>query len=91
MQESSHWLDDLPEKVFLEKILCSFSKFSGLKAQLVDKEGYTLMSTENEMPDCTFCQLIKGSEKGRQKCRRSYARAGREAAKYGEPYIFRCQ
>ncbi len=91
MQENyNHWLDDLPEKVFLEKILCSFSKFSGLKAQLVDTEGHALMSTENDVPDCTFCQLIKGSEKGRLKCQRSYARAGREAAKYGEPYIFRC-
>ncbi len=88
--QENHWLDDAPERVFLEKILCSFSKFSGLKAQLVDTEGNTLMSTENEVPDCTFCQLIKESETGRQKCRRSYARAGQEAAKYGEPYIFRC-
>ena len=84
------WLDTSKEKGFLEKALRSFSTFSGLKASLVDKEGNTVVSTENYVPDCRFCQLIKSDPQGRQKCRRSYARAGREAAKYGEPYVFRC-
>lgn len=84
------WLDTSKEKGFLEKALRSFSTFSGLKASLVDKEGNTVVSTENYVPDCRFCQLIKSDPQGRQKCRRFYARAGREAAKYGEPYVFRC-
>ncbi|MEE0776773.1 MAG: PocR ligand-binding domain-containing protein [Bacillota bacterium] len=84
------WLDTSTEKEFLEKTLQSFSTFSGLKASLVDKEGNTVVSTENYVPDCKFCQFIKADPNGRQKCRRSYARAGREAAKYGEPYVFRC-
>ncbi|MDO4541987.1 MAG: PocR ligand-binding domain-containing protein [Bacillota bacterium] len=85
-----HWLDTSPEKEFLEKTLQSFSTISGLKALLVDKEGRAVVSTENQIPDCRFCQIIKNSPLGREKCQRSYARAGREAAKYGEPYVFRC-
>lgn len=84
------WLSNNAEKSFLEKTLQSFSTISGLKALLVDKEGNTVVSTENQVPDCKFCSLIKSTEMGRTKCGRSYARAGREAAKYGEPYVFRC-
>lgn len=84
------WLDTSPEKESLEKTLQSFSTISGLKALLVDKEGQAVVSTENQVPDCKFCKLIKNSPLGREKCQRSYARAGREAAKYGEPYVFRC-
>lgn len=81
---------DSEEKSFLEKTLHSFSVFSGLKALLVDDKGVTLVSTENQVPDCRFCKLIKADPEGHRKCCRSYARAGREAAKYGEPYVFRC-
>lgn len=89
-EHESPWFDDFSEKIFLEKILRSFSNFSNIKTQFVDDDGNVLMSTENEVPDCRFCQLIKESEQGLKKCKRSYARASREAAKYGEPYIFRC-
>jgi len=34
--------------------------------------------------------MIRSDSTGVSKCKRSYARAGKEAAKYGEPYIFRC-
>ncbi|MDS1030188.1 PocR ligand-binding domain-containing protein [Bacillota bacterium LX-D] len=84
------WLGKSVEKTVLEKLLCSFSKLTGLKALLVDSEGNTLVSTEHEVTDCAFCQIIKSDRLGREKCKRSYARAGREATKYGEPYIFRC-
>lgn len=84
------WLNAYSEKIFLEKILRSFSNFSEIKTQLVDDEGNILMSTEHEVSDCRFCQLIKSSEQGRKKCKRSYARASCEASKYGEPYVFRC-
>ncbi|MEL7563905.1 MAG: PocR ligand-binding domain-containing protein [Dehalobacterium sp.] len=88
--EESHWLGKLVEKDLLEKMLFSFSKSTGLKAILVDTEGNTLVSPEKEIKDCRFCQMIRSDGNGMKKCQRSYARAGREAAKYGEPYIFRC-
>ena len=84
------WLDNSAEKASLEKMLQYFSTFSGLKAKLVDDRGITLVSTENRVPDCRFCKLIKSDPEGKRKCHRSYARANREAAKYGEPYVFRC-
>lgn len=86
----AHWLGKLVEEDLLEKMLSSFSKSTGLKAILVDTEGNTLVSPEKKIQDCLFCQMIRSDGNGIKKCRRSYARAGREAAKYGEPYIFRC-
>lgn len=88
--ETSSWLDHSEEKDSLEKMLQYFSVISGLKVELVDENGETMVSTKNHVPDCRFCQLIKSTAKGQKKCCRSYARAGREAAKYGEPYVFRC-
>lgn len=89
-QGETHWLGKLVERSLLEKLLCSFSKSTGLKAVLIDTEGNTLVSTDHEIKDCRFCQMIRSDKLGVKKCKRSYARAGREAAKYGEPYIFRC-
>lgn len=88
--ETNSWLDSSGEKDSLEKMLQYFSVISGLKVQLVDENGETMVSTENHVPDCRFCHLIKSTAMGKKKCCRSYARAGREAAKYGEPYVFRC-
>ncbi len=84
------WLGKLMERNLLEKMLCSFSKSTGLKAILVDIHGNTLVSTDNEIKDCRFCKMIRADDLGAKKCQRSYARACLEAAKYGEPYIFRC-
>lgn len=88
--QESHWLGKLVERSLLEKMLCSFSKSTGLKAILVDTKGNTLVSTDNEIMDCRFCKMIRSDDLGTKKCQRSYARACLEAAKYGEPYIFRC-
>ncbi|WP_066638705.1 PocR ligand-binding domain-containing protein [Desulfolucanica intricata] len=84
------WLEQMVERSLLEKLLFSFSKSTGLKAVLVDTEGNTIDSANFEMKYCRFCQMIRSDELGVNKCKRSYARAGKEAAKYGEPYIFRC-
>jgi len=74
----------------MNKMLCSFSKATCLKAIFVDNKGNTLISTDHAIKDCRFCELIRGDSLGTKKCQRSYARACTEAAKYGEPYIFRC-
>ncbi|MDR3542105.1 MAG: PocR ligand-binding domain-containing protein [Desulfosporosinus sp.] len=86
----SQWLEKLVGRNLLEKMLCSFSKSTGLKAILVDTRGNTLVSTDHEIMDCSFCRKIRADSTGTRKCQRSYARACTEAAKYGEPYIFRC-
>ncbi len=89
-QEESQWLDKLVGRDLLDKMLCSFSKSTGLKAIFVDNKGNALISTEHAIKDCRFCEIIKSDSLGAKKCQRSYARACTEAAKYGEPYIFRC-
>lgn len=40
--------------------------------------------------DSLFCRLVRSSECGILKCKKSYASAGLQAAKFGIPYIFRC-
>jgi len=89
-QEEEQWLEKLVGRALLNKMLCSFSKSTGLKAIFVDNKGESLISTDQEIKDCHFCELIKADSLGKKKCQRSYARACTEAAKYGEPYIFRC-
>jgi len=84
------WLEKLVGRNLLDKMLCSFSKSTGLKAILVDNKGNTLISTDHAIKDCNFCDMIKSDSNGAKKCQRSYARACTEASKYGEPYIFRC-
>jgi two-component system, response regulator YesN len=89
-ESESLWLEKLVGREFLDKMLCSFSKSTGLKAIIVDIMGNALIGTENTIRDCRFCEMIKSDSKGRKKCQRSYSRACKDAAKYGEPYIFRC-
>ncbi|OLN29582.1 PocR ligand-binding domain-containing protein [Desulfosporosinus metallidurans] len=89
-EKESQWLEKLVGRDFLNKMLCSFSKSTGLKAILVDKMGKTLIATDHAIKDCRFCEMIKADDTGKKKCQRSYARACTDAAKYGEPYIFRC-
>src|SRR5665648_63476 len=89
-QEESQWLEKLVGRNLLDKMLSSFSKSTGLKAIFVDNKGNALISTENSIKDCRFCEIIRADSLGAKKCQRSHARACTEAAKYGEPYIFRC-
>lgn len=89
-EKKLQWLEKLVGRNLLDKMLCSFSKSTGLKAILVDNKGNTLISTDHAIKDCNFCEMIRADSNGAKKCQRSYARACTEAAKYGEPYIFRC-
>ncbi len=74
----------------LQKVLGSFKKATGLRAIIVNSKGDGRIVPAEFPEDCQFCKLVRGSSKGLEKCKRSYAQAGKEAAKYGEPYIFRC-
>ncbi len=83
-------LRELVGDEILDKILSSFTKATGLRAVIVDRDGKNIISSREFPDDCEFCTIVRSSEEGCKKCRESYARAGRESAKYGEPYIFRC-
>ncbi len=78
----------ISEEVLL-RILSSFTEATGLRALIVDCEGKPLLSI-GQRGDCRFCRIIQSDPVGANKCCGSYARAGVEAAKFGEPYIFRC-
>lgn len=82
-------LMDYIDNDVLQEILISFNKATGLRAAIVDCEGRDLF-TAKPSDICEFCSMVRSDEKGAAKCEKSYARAGKEAAKYGEPYIFRC-
>lgn len=84
-------LTSIVEVDVLKQILLSFSKATGLRAYIVDTEGNMLVTSRKKRQRyCDFCQLIRSSEEGVCKCKRSYAQAAHEAGKYGKPYIFRC-
>lgn len=83
-------LEEIGDINVLRQILFSFSKATGLQAFIVNSQGEVFVTAEEEEKYCEFCRIVRSSEKGLFKCKRSYARAGLEASKYGKPYIFRC-
>lgn len=74
----------------LKDILDAFTETTGLMANIVDIEGKSIFSRKNLSKCCKFCQLIYSMENGLPRCRSAYKRAGKQAAMFGEPYIFRC-
>jgi len=81
-------IQHVSEDVLL-KIISSFTTATGLHAIIVDRDGM-MQLPHGFQEDCPFCRVIKNDPVGCNKCAGSYARAGMEAAKFGEPYIFRC-
>lgn len=83
---------ELIEKDVLKKVLKSFTNATGLTANIVDTEGHSVFGKEDAQQNCEFCQLIWQYQRqaGLHRCSGAYARAGRQAAMFGEPYIFRC-
>lgn len=81
---------DLVDKKILKRLLQAFSNATGLRANIVDVEGKSIFPFPDAQKNCRFCQLIWQLQHGMERCQAAYARAGEEAAKYGEPYIFRC-
>lgn len=74
---------------YLEEILGSFSKATGLHIEAVNKKGETLAILGKKCRS-DFCQFIRSHSKGEKKCINSYREATLEAAKWNEPYFFRC-
>jgi two-component system response regulator YesN len=82
-------LGEVADAKTLQRILASFTEATGIHAQIVDLQGKVLLRNETRS-QVTFCQLVRAGDEGSRKCRESYARAGKYAARFGEPYIFRC-
>lgn len=76
------------EKELLQRLLDSFSVATKMKVVFTDTSGNVLLSSAGT--DCAFCSLVKSSPLGCERCRSSYARGGKQATKWNEPYFFRC-
>jgi len=81
--------DSFLDPKYLEEILGSFSKATGLHIEAVNRKGETLSILGNSSRS-DFCQFIRSHSKGEKKCLNSYKEATLEAAKWNEPYFFRC-
>lgn len=92
MENSRENLLKLLDKDLLKKILRAFTNATGLTANIVDVNGSSIFSKNDAQSNCRFCKLIweKQKEKRLYRCNASYARAGKQAAIFGEAYIFRC-
>lgn len=74
----------------LKDILDAFTETTGLMANIVDIDGKSIFSRDDLSNCCKFCRIIYGMKGGLERCRGAYKRAGKQAALFGEPYIFRC-
>ncbi len=74
---------------YLNDFLGSFTDATGLHTEAVTPEGETFFAPQGQTR-CEFCNIVRKSPGGTQKCQDSYKRAALEAAKWEEPYFFRC-
>jgi two-component system response regulator YesN len=85
-------LEDLFQHIsvdLLHRILTSFDTATGMHAIIVNRDGIPQIP-DGFQGNCRFCRIIQNDPVGVNKCCGSYARAGIQAAQFGEPYIFRC-
>lgn len=80
---------NLLDPQYLEEILGSFFKATGLHIEAINNQGITF-SVPGNLERCDFCRFIRSQPQGEKKCQDSYKRASIEAAKWDEPYFFRC-
>lgn len=81
-------IENIFDRQLLERLLNSFSTATKLHVAITDPAGNMLMCSQKG--DSSFCALVKSSPAGLDRCRGVYARAGKQATKWNEPYIFRC-
>ena len=86
-------LIQLVDKEIIIKILDAFTNVTGLTANIVDVEGHSIFSRKDAQKNCEFCHMIWKMEKqkGISRCVGAYARAGKQAAIFDEPYIIGVQ
>ena len=76
----------LDEKYTRYMLEC-FSNATGLYLKGIDPEGEVFLELEN-LQECEFCGYVRSCNDGA--CTVSYQQACQEAAKWKEPYFFRC-
>lgn len=86
---SKTYLNEIIDGKFLERLLRSFSLATGLGAEIIDHEGVPIVQKPSTN-DCHFCQLVRATEEGNQRCLTAFRKGGYQANMLGEPYIFRC-
>lgn len=74
---------------YLDEMLGSFCAATGLHIEAVNDQGVTFFAPGGQKR-CEFCEFINSNPARWEKCRASYQRANQEAAKWDEPYFFRC-
>lgn len=87
-KQDENYIKRLADNKLLQRLLDSFSTISKMYVAVTDVEGRKLLASQKE--DTDFCRLIKSSPQGLERCCGSYARAGKEAEKWNEPYFFKC-
>lgn len=87
--ETGMEIEEILDHNVMRHILNDLTQATGLRSRVVNSMGEELLAPL-EVQECAFCQTVKRTAGGYAKCRGSIARAVREAAKFGEPYIFRC-
>ncbi|HHU79331.1 MAG: PocR ligand-binding domain-containing protein [Caldicoprobacterales bacterium] len=83
-------LEDVIDIDEMKKILNSFILATGLGAICVNDKGESAIVPEEHEAYCSFCKIIRSDPEGRRRCADSMNKAGKLAAKLGEPYISRC-
>jgi ligand-binding sensor protein/AraC-like DNA-binding protein len=83
-------ISELVDIKTLQEILDAFTTTTGLMANIVDGEGVSIFPRKGIKKCSQFCRIIYGLEGGKTRCQAAYKRAGKQAALFGEPYIFRC-
>jgi len=87
IQNENH-IQSIDNNKLLQRLLDSFSTITKMYVAVTDVNGRKLLASQKE--DTEFCRLIKSLPQGLEYCCGSYARAGREAEKWNEPYFFKC-
>ena len=88
--DSRQELLNLIDMESLKEILNAFTTTTGLTANVVDVNGRSIFARKDVTKCCKFCKLIMAMDHGLERCQSAYKRAGKQAALFGEPYIFRC-
>jgi ligand-binding sensor protein/AraC-like DNA-binding protein len=90
LQTTQKRISDLVDIKTLQEILDAFTTTTGLMANIVDVEGVSIFPRKGIKKCCKFCRIIYNLDGGKNRCQAAYKRAGKQAALFGEPYIFRC-
>ncbi len=86
--ENTNNIQELNDNKMLERLLDSFSTITKMNVAVTNIDGRYLLASKKGETD--FCRLIRSTATGLKCCCGSYARAGREAEKWNEPYFFKC-